>query len=100
MPSMARWNRRLALVALAAAVALGVSAAVAADDADSASAEVDHGITVTGTGEATARPDRAELSFGVVTEARTARAALTANSTAARRVIEALRELGVSDLQT
>lgn len=97
---MRRWNGRLALLAAAAAIALVVAAAVAADAAESASAEVDHGITVTGTGEASARPDRAELSFGVVTEAKTARAALVANSAAARRVIDALRELGVSDLQT
>jgi uncharacterized protein YggE len=59
-------------------------------------------ITVNGTGVVTTVPDRAELSFGVVSQAATARAALSANTTAARRVVDALRGAGIAaaDLQT
>jgi uncharacterized protein YggE len=59
-------------------------------------------IIVNGTGVVTTVPDRAELSFGVVSQAATARAVLSANTTAARRVVDALRGAGVAaaDLQT
>jgi uncharacterized protein YggE len=59
-------------------------------------------LTVNGTGSVTTVPDRAELSFGVVSEAGTARAALAANAAEMRRVIDALRNAGVAadDIQT
>ena len=59
-------------------------------------------ITVTGTGKASARPDLAILSVGVVSEAKTARLALDKNSKAMRDVIAVLRKegLGDTDLQT
>lgn len=59
-------------------------------------------VTVSGTGSVEAVPDRAELSFGVTTEARTASAALSASSAEMRRVIAAIRGAGVAqaDIQT
>src|SRR5919109_1162406 len=53
-------------------------------------------ITVTGTGTVSAVPDRAEFSFGVTTEARTATQALAANSADMRKVIDALKGAGVA----
>jgi uncharacterized protein len=90
----------LAAAGLAVAALAGVglpepaSGLVAAEGTDT--------ITVTGSGVATTVPDRAEFLFGVVTEARTARAALSANSEQATRVIAALESAGVAkdDLQT
>ena len=60
------------------------------------------GLTVTGTGSVRTVPDRASFFFGVETQAATARAALTANTAEARRVVEAIRGAGVAaaDLQT
>jgi uncharacterized protein len=60
------------------------------------------GITVVGTGSATATPDTAEWSFGVQTSADTAQAALGANSAAMEKVVAALRGAGIDkdDLQT
>jgi uncharacterized protein YggE len=54
-------------------------------------------ITITGTGEVRAVPDQAELSAGVITEARTAAAALAENSRRMNSVFEAIKKLGVSD---
>lgn len=54
-------------------------------------------LTVSGEGEATAAPDRAELSAGVVSEARTAAAALTANSAQMNAVFSALKKMGIPD---
>jgi uncharacterized protein YggE len=60
------------------------------------------GITVTGTGTATVTPDGATMSFGTVSQARTAADALGADSQAVARVIDALRGAGIAkkDLQT
>lgn len=60
------------------------------------------GITVTGTGTATVTPDGATMSFGTVSQARTAADALAAASQAVARVIDALRSAGIAkkDLQT
>src|SRR5918999_790421 len=70
--------------------------------AGGASENAGDGITVTGTGEARATPDRANLSFGVQTEGTTAARALAANSEATQRLIDALKEAGVEgkDLKT
>lgn len=59
-------------------------------------------LTASGTGAVQAVPDVADLSFGVVSQAATARAALAANASAAARVIEALKDAGIAsrDLQT
>ena len=60
------------------------------------------GITVNGTAAVSTTPDVAELYFGAVTRARTARAALTANAAEARKLVEALKTAGVAakDIQT
>jgi uncharacterized protein YggE len=93
---------RIAAVALLVLVAAAVSGVGRPDEATSAAADTTRGITVTGTGKVDARPNRAEVSFGVVTDGRTARGALAANSAGAQRVIAALRSAGVEerDIQT
>jgi uncharacterized protein len=59
-------------------------------------------ISVTGSGTATAVPDRASFQFAVDTQADTAKDALSRNAAAANAVIAALKAAGVSsgDLQT
>jgi uncharacterized protein len=59
-------------------------------------------LVVTGTGEASARPDVAVISAGVVAQADTANAALAENTQAMNRVFEQLRAAGLpaEDLQT
>jgi len=95
--------KRLVLAA-AAVLALGALAAAVGrpDDAGAADAPApsDRTIAVTGTGVLRSTPDRAEISFGVESEGATARAALAANAAEMRRVIDALRAAGVTDLQT
>ena len=54
-------------------------------------------ITVSGTGEVKAAPDRAELSSGVVTRAATAASALAANARAMNAVFEALKRAGIAE---
>lgn len=59
-------------------------------------------IFVTGEGRANVEPDMAIVSLSVVRDAPTARAALTANNEAMRKVLDALSALGIAkrDLQT
>lgn len=59
-------------------------------------------IIVSGQGEVSAAPDMAVVSVGVTNEARTASAALAANSQAMGAVLQRLRDAGVAerDLQT
>jgi uncharacterized protein YggE len=54
-------------------------------------------ITVVGEGRAAARPDTAEVSAGVVTQAGTAAQALTQNSVAMDRVLRAVTAVGIAD---
>lgn len=54
-------------------------------------------LTVSGTGEVRAAPDEAKLSAGVVTQARTAQAALADNSRAMNGVFDALKRLGIPE---
>jgi len=54
-------------------------------------------ISVTGVGEAKAKPDMAVINSGVVSEARTAREALAKNNTAMAAVIAALKSAGIAD---
>ncbi|MBV8978204.1 MAG: SIMPL domain-containing protein [Alphaproteobacteria bacterium] len=56
-----------------------------------------HLLTVTGHGESKGVPDRATLSTGVVTSARTAREALGANAQAMNAVFAALKRAGVEE---
>lgn len=94
--------KRFALVA-ASLLALAVAAAVTrADDAPAAGAvgEPGNGITVQGSGSITSVPDRAQLSFGIESQAPTARAALAANGTEMRKVIAAIKAAGATEVQT
>ena len=80
-----------------------VAAGLSAEAVGSAGAAISApGITVTGTGTVTTKPDTAEWSFGVQTSGDTAEAALSANSRAMEKVVAALRGAGISgdDLQT
>ena len=54
-------------------------------------------ITVSGDAEVASKPDQARLSAGVVSQAETAAAALSANSTAMNRVFTALRAAGIPE---
>ena len=90
------------LLAAAAVLALAALAGVLGrpDGAGAADPATDRTVTVTGVGAVRSIPDRAQLSFGVESHAPTAQAALAANATAMRRVLDALREAGVGELQT
>lgn len=59
-------------------------------------------VTVSATGSVNAVPDIARISSGVVTEAATAREALTANNALVRKLTDALKESGIAsaDMQT
>lgn len=94
---------RLALVA-AGGVAIAAFAGVF-QPSGAHSAAVDTstgGITVLGTGSANVTPDRASFTFGTVSQAATANAALAASSQSVARVIAALKKAGVAqaDIQT
>ena len=97
-----RHVRTLTLVALAAGLAL-FAAAAEPESAHGLAAQLRaEGITVSGAGVVRAVPDRAEISFGVVSQGRTATQALAANDAAIRRVVAALRTAGIAaaDIQT
>ena len=79
----------LALGALAVLTVLAQSAA--------AQDEPPRRIVVTGTGEATARPDIAVISAGVVVQGGTASAALADNGRAMNAVLQQLRTSGLAD---
>src|SRR6478672_11276010 len=69
---------------------------------DSAPTQAVHTITVTGSGSATGTPNQAVFTFGVSTRGKTAVQALAANSTAMRKLIDALKAAGIpsASLQT
>ena len=89
----------------AAVAALGLSAALVAAfawPAGAATPDQSRGLTVSGLGVVKAAPDVAEWSFGVQTEAATAREALRKNGEEIAAVIAALKAAGVAsqDLRT
>jgi uncharacterized protein YggE len=86
--------RVLTLAALAGL--LVAFAGVARPEGATSAASPARTITVTGTGTVTTVPDRAEFSFGVTSQARTASAALAANAAEMRKVIAALKDAGVA----
>jgi uncharacterized protein YggE len=90
----------IALLVLAAAAVAGVGRPEAAQGL--AADQTQTGITVNGMGSVETTPDIADLGFGVVTQAQTARAALTANAAEARKIVAALRTAGIAakDIQT
>ncbi|MCX8183944.1 MAG: SIMPL domain-containing protein [Crenarchaeota archaeon] len=57
-------------------------------------------ISVTGTGVVKAKPDRAILSFSVVTQAESAEKAISENANKMNRVIKAVRSMGILENQT
>jgi uncharacterized protein YggE len=57
-------------------------------------------VTVTGTGSASSTPTKATVSFGVQTQAASARTALAQNATAMRKVLAALQAAGAADVKT
>jgi hypothetical protein len=85
----------LALGGLALLTLVAVPAAAAQEEAP-------RRLVVTGTGEASARPDVAVISAGVVVQADTASAALAENTRAMNAVLEQLRAAGLAeeDIQT
>jgi uncharacterized protein YggE len=88
--------KMLAALGLAAVVLVaGVSGASTATAAQ-------HSIVVTGDGSVTSVPDRAQISFGVSSDARTASAALRGNATEMAKVIAAIRGQGIAaaDIRT
>jgi uncharacterized protein YggE len=94
--------RILALAALGFAL-VALAGAARPESASGLAAQLRaEGITVNGSASVRAVPDRADFSFGVQSQGRTASAALDANSAEMRKVIAALREAGVAaaDIQT
>jgi uncharacterized protein YggE len=92
-------NKRTLLVAVPLVLAAVLAAATLPGAAASADAEPG-GITVQGTASVAAAPDRAELSFGVESQAPTAKGALAANAAEMKRVLAALKAAGASDVKT
>lgn len=89
------------LLARAALLCAGCVTLVAATGPAALGASPDDGarrvLTVAGEGEARAAPDEALLSAGVVTNARTAAAALADNSRAMNEVFATLKRAGIAD---
>ncbi len=91
--------KSLAVVAVCAVLVLG---AVRAGGASTAAAAAQHTIVVAGHGSISAVPNRAQVSFGVSTSAKTASAALRANAAEMTKVIAALKAQGIAaaDIRT
>jgi uncharacterized protein YggE len=89
-------------IAAGTAVVLATAVAVVRPGAAASAEEPVAGITASGAGAVTVVPDRATFWFGVQSDSRTASAALAADATEMRRVVDALRGAGVAaaDLQT
>lgn len=83
--------------ALSASILLATTAISTAQEAAKTAT-----ITVTADGETTAKPDMAVISLGVVTQGKTADAALAANTESLNKAIEALKAAGIEerDMQT
>jgi len=89
--------RSLAVIGVALVALLAGAAG-----AGGATAAAQHSIVVIGNGAVSTVPDRAQLSFGVSTDAKTASAALRANAAEATRVIAAIKGQGIAaaDIRT
>lgn len=90
---------RALLIAVPLVLAAAFAAATLPGSASSAAAEAG-GITVVGTASVSSVPDRAEVSFGVESQGRTAKAALAANAAEMRKVIAAVKAAGGTDVTT
>lgn len=87
------------------ALALSAAGLVACTDRPDSGRGVDHAetlLSVSASGQAEARPDRAQFQAGVETIAASAREASAANARKIAEIVAALRELGVAekDIQT
>lgn len=91
--------RFLARIPLQAAVLLLFVAAqvLPASAANAADTQPKRLLTVSGEGEMTAAPDEAQLSAGVVSESRTAAAALATNTEKMNAVFATLKKTGIPD---
>jgi uncharacterized protein YggE len=89
-----------ALAGIGFAVVVLLAGAGAGGAASSAVAQ--HSIVVTGSGSVSTVPDRAQLSFGVSSNAKTASAALRANAAEMTKVIAAVKSQGIAaaDIRT
>jgi uncharacterized protein YggE len=96
---MGRYNWAVVLAGLCLAATLLDAGAGMATERDKASGRT---VSVSATGSAVAEPDIATISTGVVSEAATAREALTTNTTTMSKVIEGLKALGIAakDIRT
>ncbi len=95
---------RLAGALMLVAVAFGATAGQSWADSDASShrGAAQRVITVSGTGQVAGAPDMAIINLGVETQAKTAREALSQNSTALAQVVQRLKGSGIADrdLQT
>lgn len=92
--------KTLAVIAAVGAVLL--LGAVGAGGASSTATAAQHSIVVAGNGSVSTVPDRAGVSFGVSTSAKSASAALRANAAEMTKVIAALKGQGIApaDIRT
>src|SRR6187455_698647 len=97
---MHHMNRRLLIIAMPLVFAAVAAVITLPDRASSAAPETTGGITVQGTGTVTSTPDRAQLSFGVESQAETAQAALAADAAQMRKMLSALKNAGGKDVKT
>src|SRR5919106_2927515 len=98
--------RRLPIIILTSFIAFAALAVVTHSGdsplpaAQAQGEEPAQGITVHGHASVKVVPDQAQLWFGVESDGATARAALAANATEMRKLLDALRDAGATDLQT
>jgi len=79
------------------AIGIGVLVALGLFAGNAKAEEIQRTITITGQGQVSVKPDIAIVETGVVTQAKTAAEALTANTQAMQAVFDAIKELGIED---
>ncbi|WOF74698.1 SIMPL domain-containing protein [Parvibaculaceae bacterium PLY_AMNH_Bact1] len=79
------------------AMGLGVLLALGLFAGNAQAEEIQRTITITGQGQVSVKPDIAIVESGVVTQAKTAAEALTANTQAMQAVFATLKEVGIED---
>ncbi len=95
---MRRYAPLLLLALVLVPSALPLTPAIAQEPAKM----IERTVSVSATGSASAEPDRASISTGVMTDAATARDAMSANTTAMKRLIDGLKSAGIDpkDIRT
>lgn len=91
---------RIAAVAATVVVAAAATAAFVTQGAQGVAGDETSSIVVQGSASVSAIPDKLQLSFGVESQAPTAKAALAANSAEMRKVIAAIKAAGATDVKT